>query len=84
MAGFWKSFFGLEGVMEKCLGCFLVYLFEVFLIKNRGMCDNLKKHIVTLFISQEWVYRKSFHWVAAKHITVIIFFSFLRRNFATI
>ena len=25
--GFLENFFGLKGVMEKCVGCFLVYLF---------------------------------------------------------
>ena len=30
--------------MEKCVG------YEIFLIKNRRMCNNLKKRIDTLFL----------------------------------
>ena len=42
--GFFNFFFGLEGVIAKHVGCFLVYLFlRGFFIKNRGMCDDLKK-----------------------------------------
>ena len=48
--GFLKKRFGLEGVVEKCVGCFLVYLFSRgFFIKNEGMCNNFKKHIVISF-----------------------------------
>ena len=51
VGGFLGNFFGLEGVMEKCLVCFLVYLFwDVFFIKNRVMCNNFKKCIVTSFL----------------------------------
>ena len=47
MAGFWKKNFGFEGVKEKLVGCFLVYLLQgVFVIKNRGMCDNLKNALL--------------------------------------
>ena len=44
------SFFGLEGVTEKYVVCFLVYLFLGFFIKNGGMCNNYKKRIVTSFL----------------------------------
>ena len=52
--GFLKKIFfnfGLKDVMEKCVFFFLVYLFlGGFFIKKRGMRDNLRKRIFTLFL----------------------------------
>ena len=50
---FLKKFFNfdLKGVIEKCVGCFLSYLFlRGFFIKSVGMCDILRKLIVTFFL----------------------------------
>ena len=51
---FEKTFFGLEGVIGKYVGCFLVYLFFFWggegVIKNGGMFNNYKKCIVTSFL----------------------------------
>ena len=63
---FWDNFFGLEGVMEKCVGCFLVGCIPIlgwfFLIKNRGMCNHLKKRIFTsflcVFMVEKGIYKK--------------------------
>ena len=42
--------FDLKGVMEKCVGCFLVYLcWGDFFSKKWGMRDILRKHIDALF-----------------------------------
>ena len=37
VSGFLEKVFGLEGAMEKCVGCFLVYLFQAgfFSLKAR-------------------------------------------------
>ena len=52
VSGFLRKIFGLEGVIEKCVGCFLVYL---FFKKKKNLKTGIwviikKKRIVTSFL----------------------------------
>ena len=55
---FEKIFFGLKGVMGKCVGCFLVYLFGgIFFIKNGGSVIIKKKALLPHFYVLLWLIR---------------------------
>ena len=42
--------FGLKGVIETCVGCFLVYLFlRVFLLKSVGVCNSIEIALLPYF-----------------------------------
>ena len=57
----WENLFGLEGVIEKYVGCLLVCIFFfIFLlrgggvIKNGGMCNNYKKRYLIFMSFYGW------------------------------
>ena len=82
---FLKNVFGLEGAIEKCVGCFLLYLlFGFFLLKTAVCVIILKNALLPHFYVHLWlgrVYAKRGSWAAAKHTTNMLnlLFPALRR-----